>query len=107
MRKITENATQCFMQRTDFRSSNTRVVNWYGSFVDLPNITGSGSTMFLHDNPIAILVNSRLFIQNCGLFTNTTKERLNGLPNVNISQRKGEWYLNDKKWDGNLIEINL
>ena len=44
---------------------------------------------------------------NCGWFSNTTKERLNGLPNVNIYQKNFEWFLNGKKWDGNLIDIKL
>jgi len=38
--------------------------------------------------------------------TATTKERLNGLPNVHIKQIKGKWFLNDVEWDGKLIDVN-
>ena len=32
-----------------------------------------------------------------GYKTNTTKERLNGIPGVCIQQKKGVWYLNGKE----------
>lgn len=41
-----------------------------------------------------------IIITNAGWFSNTTKERLSALPGVHISQKKGEWYLNDELWDG-------
>lgn len=41
-----------------------------------------------------------------GFFTNTTKERLNALPGVNIVQKLGKWYLNGVLWDGTLTNID-
>jgi hypothetical protein len=63
-------------------------------------------TMRLHGNLIAkIDADGTLAITNAGWFTNTTKERLNGIPGVSICQKKGDWYLNGRKWDGGWITI--
>lgn len=86
MRTITQNAVNAFMNAQAFRSGNTTVT------VE-PNVT----ILKLHDNPIAYLYNDperTLSITNAGWFTNTTKERLNAIPNVSIKQIKGIWYLN-------------
>jgi hypothetical protein len=44
-------------------------------------------------------------ISNRGWFTLTTKDRLNALCNVGISQRKGKWYLNGFEWDGSWVIV--
>jgi hypothetical protein len=44
-------------------------------------------------------------ITNAGWRSNTTKERLNGLPNVSIQQKKGDWYLNGEVWNGQSTEV--
>ena len=71
----------------------------------LPNVT----ILKLFGNPIAYRYNDpekTLSITNCGYKTATTKERLNALPNVNIKQVKGEWFLNGVEWNGEYIDIN-
>ena len=98
MRTITENAIEKFLNAETFKSSNTSVEV-------LPNVT----ILNLFGNPIAYRYNDperTLSITNCGYKTATTKERLNALPNVNIKQVKGKWFLNDTEWDGKLIDIN-
>lgn len=97
MRTITKNAVNAFMQGVQYRQSNTSVEV-------LPNVT----VLKLHGNPIAYRYNDperTLSITRANWPTNTTKERLNGLPNVSISQKAGKWYLNGKLWDGSLIDI--
>jgi len=97
MRKITEQAVNAFMNAQEFKSSNTRIEV-------LTNVT----IMYLHENAIAYRYNDpekTISITNAGWKTNTTKERLNGIPNVNIYQKKGVWYLNEKEWDGSVIDI--
>ena len=98
MRKITQQAIEKFMNAEPFKSSNTEVVV-------KPNVT----ILKLFGNEIAYRYNdpeNTLSITNCGWETMTTKERLNGIPNVSITQRKKVWYLNGKEWDGELIDIN-
>lgn len=90
MRKITSKAVEALMNGYDYKCGNTEIRK---------------TAMYLHGNKIAWRVKSMLFISNCGYFTATTKERLNGLPNVTIQQIKGEWYLNGKKWDGKTIRV--
>ena len=71
----------------------------------LPNVT----ILKLHGNIIAYRYNDTkqtLSITNAGWFSNTTKERLNALPNVHITQKNWVWYLNGKEWNGELIDIN-
>lgn len=69
-----------------------------------PNVT----VLSLFGNEIAYRYNDpqqTLVITNCGWKTNTTKERLNALPNVHIYQSNGVWYLNGNEWNGELTEI--
>ena len=97
MRKITQDSVEAFMNATPFKNSNTEVKV-------KPNVT----ILVLFGNEIAYRYNDperTLSITNCGWKTNTTKERLNALPNVNIYQNKKKWYLNGKEWNGNLIDI--
>ena len=76
MRKITEESVNAFMNAKKFNKQNMSVEV-------LPNVT----ILKLHNNAIAYRYNDperTLSITNCGWFSNTTKERLNALPNVNI-----------------------
>ncbi len=97
MRKITEESVNAFMNAKKFSKQNMSVEV-------LPNVT----ILKLHNNAIAYRYNDpkqTLSITNCGWFSNTTKERLNALPNVSICQKNWNWYLNGKEWNGELIDI--
>ena len=70
----------------------------------LPNVT----ILKLFGNEIAYRYNDperTLSITNAGWKSVTTKERLNGIPNVSIHQKNFVWYLNDVAWGGSLIDI--
>ena len=98
MKQITRESVNAFLNAKKFNKSNMSVEV-------LPNVT----ILKYQGNSIAYKYNDpeqTLSITNCGWFSNTTKERLNGLPNVNIVQKNFIWYLNGNEWDGNLIEIN-
>lgn len=98
MRKITEESINAFMNAEKFNKQNMSVEV-------LPNVT----ILKLHGNAIAYRYNDpqrTLSITNCGWESNTTKERLNALPNVHIQQKNWIWYLNGKEWNGELIDIN-
>ena len=97
MKKITEKSIDAFLNAKPFKRDNTEVKV-------LPNVT----ILSLFGNEIAYLYNDperTLSIRNCGWFSNTTKERLNGIPKVSIRQNKGLWYLNGQYWDGGLIDV--
>ena len=99
MRKITEQAVRAFESATPIKSGNTRV-----------NVLPSCTIMSLFGNPIAYRYNDperTLSITNCGWFSDTTKERLNGIEGVSISQSAGMWYLNGVQWDGKLTDVNV
>lgn len=95
MRLITQKSVQAFRNNVNFSQSNTKV-----------EIVGNETRLYLFDNLIAKRNENGLFVTNAGWKTTTTKERLNGLPNVSIHQKNREWYLNDKKWDGELTKVN-
>ena len=99
MRKITEESVNAFLNRTKFKKQNMEVENKnYG--------LGIATLLKLHGNTIAILNElNELFITNCGWESNTTKERLNALPNVSIRQKNFEWFLNGELWNGELTKI--
>jgi hypothetical protein len=94
MKKITQQSVNAFINDLQFSKDNTIV-----------KAGGEVTNLFLHGNLIAHKIQGRMFISNCGWFTRTTKERLNGLPNVSIYQRKGIWFLNEKPWDGSFTEV--
>ena len=91
MRKITQESIEAFNCNENFKKSNTQII-----------ADDSGTDMFLFGNLIATknIRTGEISISNCGYFTNTTKERLNGLSGVFIQQDRGIWYLNGKEWDG-------
>jgi hypothetical protein len=97
MRQITRDSVDAFMSSRKFRKQNMEVKV-------LPNVT----ILLLHGNEIAYRYNDvyrTLSITDCGWQSVTTKERLNGIPNVQIQQKNFEWFLNGKEWNGNLIDI--
>jgi hypothetical protein len=91
MKKITRSACEAFMTHRRFVGNNTVV-----------NIDDNGTAiMSLFGNVIAKHNKDGIIsVSNAGWNSNTTRERLNGLPGINIRQRKGIWYLNDKIWNG-------
>jgi hypothetical protein len=96
MRKITAESVNAFLNRKEFKKSNMAVT-----------IEGGITYLKLHNNKIAAMLNDgRIWISNAGWDTNTTKERLNGIPNVRINQKNWEWFLNGVVWDGKPLCIN-
>ena len=97
MKKITAQAVDAFMNARPFKKDNMQVYKFL-------NVT----VMALHGNEIAYRYNdpdSTISICARGWLTNTTKERLNGIPGVHINQKNWQWYLNGEVWDGQLIDI--
>ena len=95
MRKITQEAIRAFTHRKNFKKANTQVMahsdGWTG--------------LFLHGNLIAEIENHQLIINDGGWQSNTTKDRLNGLPHVHIQQKNFQWYLNGHAWNGEKVNI--
>jgi len=99
MRKITQKAISALLDKRNFKEGNTQV-KAYDAFGH------KDAYLFLHGNIIARYnSNDDLIITAAGWFTNTTKERLNGLPNVSIHQKNFQWFLNGQFWDGEPIKI--
>lgn len=105
MRKITQESIAAFNSHFTFKKGNTAVSTGFGTHSLTGDIRGRVTVLSLHGNHIAINIANRLFITNAGWTSNTTKERLNGLPGVQIHQKNFEWFLNGKPWDGSIIEI--
>ncbi len=93
---------------------NLEVVNAFiqGKPKKRNNDQSTGNALYLYGNKITEWKNGVLHISN-GSFTEsrgstgsaTTKVRLNALPNVCISQKRHQWYLNGVKWDGEWVVI--
>ena len=96
-RKITNESIDKFLSRETFKKSNMEVDQCYGQY-----------RLKLHGNTIAVLDEfNMLSISNAGWESNTTKERLNGLPHVRIHQRKFQWYLNGNEWNGEWTRVGI
>lgn len=91
MRQVTKEITEAFL------SGKAKKIN---------NTTTDGKSLFLFGNKIAEHREDGLYITNCGWFSKTTKERLNGIEGVRIYQAKKKWYLNGNEWDGDWIKVN-
>ena len=72
----------------------------------LGNSETDGTTMWLFGNAIAKWHNNGMWITNAGWGSKTTKERLNGLSGVHIQQRKGNWFLNGRAWEGGWVNVD-
>ena len=102
MRQITNDSVNAFMSGQKFSKSNMLVEV-------LPNVT----ILKYHGNSIAYKYNdpkNTISITNCGWETTTTKERLNAVlykagKSYSIKQKQFIWYLDNKQWNGNLIDI--
>ena len=86
MRKVTQTITRAFLNREKATLSNT--------YTD-------GHTLYLHNNAIARHnSDGTLSISMAGWPTPTTRERLNALPNVSVTQKNFTQYLNGREWNG-------
>ena len=95
MRKITKEAVDKFLAREPFKKSNMQVDECYGQY-----------RLKLHGNTIAVLDEfNMLSISDAGWQSNTTKERLNGLPHVHIKQKNWSWFLNGNEWGGEWTRV--
>lgn len=90
MRQVTEQIVSAFLRNEVRRVSNSRT---------------DGRTLWLFENRIAEFRDNGLWITNAGWPSPTTKERLNGIPDVRIVQKKGQWYLNGHAWDGEWVHV--
>jgi hypothetical protein len=97
MRKITKEAVSKFLSKETFRKSNMSVEESYGVY-----------KLKLHGNTIATIDElGVLSVSNAGWASNTTKERLNGIPGVRVNQKNWTWYLNGVEWDGSWKRISI
>ena len=90
MRKITRGVTTAFLNRVPKTMGNTHT---------------DGTALYLHGNKIAEYREDELYITSAGWETNTTKERLNALPGVSITQKNWNWYLNSEPWNGQWVKV--
>lgn len=93
MRKVTQTITRAFLNREKATLSNT--------YTD-------GNTLYLHNNAIARHnSDGTLSISMAGWPTPTTRERLNALPNVSVTQKNFTQYLNGREWNDNDRMTNI
>ncbi len=101
MRQITKDARDAFMEGRSWKRGNTKVSKKWGNYWVM--------TLFGNDIAYRNIRDGYISITNCGYFTNVTKERLNALPDISITQRNYmlfiTWYLNGVEWDGLVYTI--
>ena len=91
-RKVTTEVVSAFL------ASRSRTVS---------NTSTDGSTLYLHGNAIAQRrEDGVVWVTLAGWNTPTTRERLNGLPGVRVSTKRGQAYLNNLPWDGSWTRVN-
>ena len=96
-RKITQESVSAFLAGRKFNKGNMSV-----------EVESGYTKLKLHGNTIATIdALGVMSVSNAGWASNTTKERLNGLPNVSINQKNWTWYLNGNVWDGTWKRIGF
>ena len=94
MRKIESQMIDAIKSETDWKSGNTKVVNFFNDG-DKCVVT----SVFLHDNLIAEIQNDSVMIFDGGWQTTTTKSRLNALCDAfcvageGVFQKDFAWYV--------------
>ena len=73
--------------------------------LSLGNSKTDGTSLWLFGNEIARWKDGEIWITNAGWRSATTKERLNGLTGVHVTQRAGDWYLNGNFWQGEWTNV--
>ena len=91
MRQITQKIVTAFEQRRALKIDNSET---------------DGTSLWLFNNKIAEHREGGIWITNAGWSSKTTKERLNGLRGVHITQKKGEWYLNGHRCGGEWVYLS-
>lgn len=91
MRQVTKQVTDAFLSGRAKKVTNTHT---------------DGRSLWLFSNKIAEHREDGLYVSNCGYKTKTTAERLRALPNVNLTTKRGEWYLNGEVWQGEWRRVN-
>ena len=95
MRKIEQQMIDAIKSETDWKSGNTKVVNFFNDG-DKCVVT----SVFLHDNLIAEVTDTDMTIFDGGWQTVTTKSRLNALCDYfcvsgeGVFQEDFQWYVN-------------
>ena len=90
------------------RKGATAIVSAFlvGNKMKMGNDFTDGVILTLHGNTIAKKEKGRLFISTCGWSTPTTFSRLNCIPGVSATTKKGQTYLNGEKWDGSWTAVD-
>tara|TARA_B100001059_G_scaffold235723_1_gene282483 strand:+ start:2260 stop:2619 length:360 start_codon:yes stop_codon:yes gene_type:complete len=94
MRKIESQMIEAIKSETDWKSGNTKVINFYNDGNEVVV-----TSVFLHDNLIAEIQDDSVMIFDGGWQTTTTKSRLNALCNAfcvegeGVFQSNFEWYV--------------
>ena len=98
MRQVTAKAVHAFLNRAQICVQNTAV-----------ETNQDGETFLkLHGNTIASLDSSGVLrVSTAGWDTMTTRERLNGLPGVEVRKKSGQLLLNGEAWDGGFTAVNI
>jgi hypothetical protein len=95
MRKIEQQMINAIKSETDWKSGNTKVVNFFND-----GDKCVVSSVFLHGNKIAEVTDHDMTIFDGGWQTNTTKSRLNALcdefciAGEGVFQKNFLWYVN-------------
>ena len=94
MSKISKEAAAAFMAGKKFKKANTEIF-----------VSSDCTIYFLHGNMIATRSSKGLYVTSAGWNTQTTRSRLNDLPNVRVYNRSFVLHLNGKQWDGTLTQV--
>ena len=89
-RQVTKEIVKAFLDGTNKKVSNSEV-----------HADCTGVKMYLFGNLIAERAGERIRVTLAGWNTPTTRERLNGIPNCNVTTKQGQAYIN-----GNPVEDN-
>lgn len=90
MRKVTKDVVGAFLRKEKRTQGNTHT---------------DGEKLYLHGNMIACHSDEGIIVSLAGWPTVTTRERLNAIPGVSITQRNGVQYMNGRELAPNELRL--
>lgn len=100
MRIITKKAVEAFKANRAFQLDNTEVKVFKASSTWAGPESATSLYLFGHEIARKNHATGLIYITTAGWNTPTTKERLNGIPGVNVYAEAGQLYLNGIVWSG-------
>lgn len=77
-----------------------------GAYYKIGKYSTINKQLYYSGNCVAFIKGTTgIWVDSCGWKTQTTSGLLNLIPYIEITKNRGDWFLNGKSWNGELINV--